>query len=289
MKEYGWVNNNKPGEWGRIDSWDRQMLVLNNLKRSTLPVFLGLQGGEPTIHPRYTEFVDKCHNAVSVHEDGRLYITTNGLRGPEFFKKQKYHEHLMYLWSFHVEEYERYGNNFERIVDSIKVTLDKGNRSRVNVMLHSDKKFWDVLHRFVDIIEDIPEIEIHPHWIYADGDPHKGTEKYDIDFYEQFKRFENYPSWLVYEDGSGNTTKLNDYNIFNSKSFNFHGWDCWHNNYEITWDGKVSKECFPGPIADLIKAPFFFKRITEVEPVKCPHTACTCDGHLKIYKEKHEG
>ena len=286
MKEYGWTDKHNPGEWGKIDSWSRQMLVLNTLKRSHLPVFLGLQGGEPTIHPRYSEFIEKCHDMVCTHEDGRLYVTTNGLRGPEFFEKQKYHERLMYLWSFHVEEHERYGENFNKIVESIKVALEMGNRCRVNVMLHSDIKYWKILHEFVDIIEELPGVEIHPHWIYADGDPHKGVERYNDDFYNEFKRFKNYGKWLIFEDKHNNITRLNDYEIFQGDNFNFKNWSCWHNNYEITWDGKVSKECFPGPIADIVKSPYFFKKITEIKPVSCPHTACTCDGHLKIYKEK---
>ena len=287
MKEYGWVNRESPGEWGRIDSWERQMLVLNTLRRSTLPVFLGLQGGEPTIHPRYSQLIEKCHETVSTHDLGRLYVTTNGLRGPRFFEKQKYHDRLMYLWSFHVEEHERYGKDFNIIIDSIKVALEMGNRCRVNVMLHSDKRYWKILHKFVDIVESIPDIEIHPHWIYADGDPHTGVERYDPDFYNEFTRFKDYSKWLTFESDTGQTKKLNDYELFKSNNFNFQGWSCWHNNYEITWDGKVSKECFPGPIGDLIKSPFFFKKITEITPVRCPHSACTCDGHLKIYKEKH--
>lgn len=288
MKEYGWVDKENPGEWGRIDSWEKQMLILNALKRSSLPVFLGLQGGEPTIHPRYSQLIEKCHETVCEHDLGRLYVTTNGLRGPDFFAKQQYYKRLMYLWSFHVEEYERYGSDFNKIVDSIKVALDMGIRCRVNVMLHSDKKYWKIIHKFVDIVEDIPKIEIHPHWIYANGDPHAGVEKYKSDFYAEFNRFKEYPKWLTFEDDAGNINKLNDYEIFKSEKFNFQDWSCWHNNYEITWDGKVSKECFPGTIANLIKSPFFFKKITEIQPVKCPHTACTCDGHLKIYKKKNE-
>jgi len=288
MKEYGWVNNTQPGEWGKIDSWDRQMLVLNALKRSHLPIFLGLQGGEPTIHPRYSEFIDKCHEAVCKHDHGRLYVTTNGLRGPDFFKKQQYHERLMYLWSFHVEEYERYGSKFEKIIDSIRATLEIGNRCRINVMLHNDRKYWKVLHKFVDIVERIEGVEIHPHWIYANGDPHDGVESYNDDFYNEFARFKDYPKWLTFENRGGGIQKLNDYEIFQSENFNFHDWSCWHNNYEITWDGKLSKECFPGVIADLIRAPFFFKKLTEIKPVKCPHTACTCDGHLKIHKERED-
>lgn len=286
MKQYNWQSNDSPGEWNKIDSWDRQKLVINSLKRSSLPVFLGLQGGEPTIHPRYPELIQRCHEAISTHEKGGLYVTTNGLRGPEFFDKQAYYDKLMFLWSFHVEYHEAYGENYNKIVDSIKVCNQKGHRCRINVMLHSDEKYWSHIHKFVDIVEEIPDVEIHPHWVYRNGDPHAGVVEYNKKFYEQFDRFKDYPAWLIFEDDKNNIAKLNDYDIFLNGSFNFHNWKCWHNNYEITWDGKVSKACDLGEEKSLITDPFYFKKICSIKPVRCPHTSCACDGHLKIRKER---
>ena len=110
MKEYNWESNDAPGDWNKIDSWDRQKLVIGAISRSSLPIFLGLQGGEPTIHPKYDMLISKCHEAISKHEEGRLYVTTNGLRGPAFFESKPYYDKLMFLWSFHTEYADRYGN-----------------------------------------------------------------------------------------------------------------------------------------------------------------------------------
>lgn len=287
MKEYNWQSDDDPGEWNKIDKWEHQKLIIKAFKRSTLPIFLGLQGGEPTIHPKYEELIELCHDAISVHEHGGLYVTTNGSRGPEFFKKQKYHDKLMFLWSFHPEYSERYGDNFYKFVESVKVCGEKGHRNRINVMLHSDEKYWPIIHKLVDMIEDIPDVEIHPHWVYKDGDPHAGTIDYNEKFYKEFERFKHYPAWLIFQDVSGNNHKLNDYDIFLSGNFNFHKWKCWHNNYEISWKGVVSKACNLGEKVSLITSPFYFKNIHTIKPVLCPHTSCACDGHLKIYKEKH--
>lgn len=284
MEQYGWESDDSPGEWGLRDSWFKQELIINTFKRSTLPIFLGLQGGEPTIHPRYPELIEKCIEAVSVHDLGRLYVTTNGLRGPKFFEKQQYYDRLMFLWSFHPETCKQYGNDFYRIVDSIKVCLDKGHRCRVNVMLHSDKKYWSDIHRFIDIIENIAGAEVHPHWIYKDGDPHSGVVDYNEQFYKEFERFKDYPEWLIFKKVDGTKLKLNDYQIFLNGAFNFKDWNCWHNNYEISWDGKVSKACDLGEEANLTISPFYFRNIKKIQPVSCPHTSCACDGHLKIKK-----
>lgn len=286
MKEYGWQSNSNTGEWNQIDKWYKQKMVIHAVSKSTLPVFLGLLGGEPTIHPRYDELIDRCISAIDNKDQSMLYVTTNGLRGPGFFEKKKAYDKLMYLWSFHVEEYERYGKNFNKIIDSIRVCLAKGSRCRVNVMLHSDEQYWQTLHKFVDIIEGIDGVEIHPHWIYADGSPHYGTTDYNEKFYQEFKRFSNYPRWLTFEDAAGGKTTMNDYDIFSHDRINFKGWNCWHNNYEITWNGKVNNTCFPHKTVDLARNPYFFKNITEVSPVRCPHNCCACDGLLKIYKER---
>ena len=286
MEQYEWKSQLEPGEWNKIDTWPRQKLIINALKRSHLPVFLGLQGGEPTIHPRYDELVQMCHDAICVHDDGGLYVTTNGVIGPEFFEKQKYHDRLMFLFSLHVEYHESYGPDYQKIVESIKICKDKGHRCRINVMLHSDVKYWEHIHKFVDIVEDMSGVEIHPHWVYKNGDPHAGVIDYNKRFYDEFKRFENYPAWLIFRDNAGGVTKMNDYDIFLNGSFNFHNWKCWHNNYEITWDGKVSKACDLGMERNLITDPYYFKKVTEITPVRCPHTSCSCDGHLKIKKRK---
>ena len=288
MKEYGWKDATNPGDWGKIDSWEKQRIVINSIKRSGLPVFLGLLGGEPTIHPRYRDLIDLCYDAIDVHDLGRLYITTNGLKGPDFFDKHYREEHtkMLYLWSFHPEKYESYGDNFYKILDSIKLVLQRGSRCRLNVMLHDDRELWPVLHKLVDLAEQIEGLEIHPHWIYSEGDPTAGVIDYDEEFYNEFSRFKNYPAWLNFENEDGSVDTLNDYSIFTGDNYNFCGWKCWHNNYEISWNGVVHKVCFPEPSVNLIHDPFFFKKLTEIKPVICPHSSCTCDGQMKIYKER---
>jgi len=277
IKDYG-------DEWGSIDSWARQRLVIRNIKNSTLPVFLGLLGGEPTIHPNYNELVELCHEAVTQHKDGRLYITTNGAQETEWFKQHKFYDNTYFLWSVHFEYEKDYGKGFKKILDNIKVMKEKGFRNKVNVMLHPNKKLWSKIHRLVDDLEAIGGIEIHPHFLYDDGDVHH-LHHYPKEFYEEFKRFENYPEYLVFEGDTKVT--YNDYTIFLNKQTSFTGWDCYNNNYEINWQGEVNRFCFEEK-SDLITNFNFFKNIKEVKSAVCPHQSCNCDGLLKIYKEKND-
>lgn len=280
MKDYG-------EEWGRRDKWFKQKLVINNIARSSLPVFLGLLGGEPTIHPHYDELVERCLDAVTTHQDGRLYITTNGSQRSSIFEQHQFHERLYFLFSFHPEYESRYGDNFKKLLDNIEIATRRKFRVKINVMLSPNKSLWSKTHKFVDEIEKYgDQVVIHPHFLYAEGDVHK-LEEYNQEFYSEFQRFKDYPDYFTFETATGDKQMYNDYNIFENEFTNFKDWDCWNNNYEISYDGIAHRVCFDEPV-DLVRDIYFFKNITRVCPVKCPHASCNCDGLLKIYKEKKQ-
>lgn len=271
-------------DWGKIDTWNRQLLVIKNISRATLPVFLGLLGGEPTLHPKYDELLEKSHAAISRHKDGRLYITTNGIKNSKWFAKHKYYNNTYFLWSIHFEYEKNYGKNFEKFINNIKIMKNKGFRNKVNVMLSPDRNLWPKIHRLVDMLEAIGDIEIHPHFLYEDGNVHE-LHNYQEEFWEEFGRFKDYPGYLVFEEDSKKEV-MNDYEVFKDKLTNFRGWSCWNNNYEISYDGKVNRFCFDES-SDLIRDINFFKNIGSVGSKTCPHDSCNCDGLLKIYKESN--
>lgn len=278
MKEYG-------DDWGKIDDWKKQQQVIKSISRAKLPVFLGLLGGEPTMHPHYPELIDKCLDAVKKHPDGRLYITTNGSNKNEIFQEHRYDKNLYFLFSFHSEYEFKYKKGFKILLENIETAVNRGFKVKVNVMLHHNKKFWEKTHKFVDELEKFGDkINIHPHFLYADGDVHK-LENYSDNFYTEFERFKDYPDYFIFEKASGEKKVFNDYNIFKNEFSNFKGWDCWNNNYEISYTGRVHRVCFEES-KDLLMNPFFFRDISRICPVSCPHSNCNCDGLLKIYKEK---
>jgi hypothetical protein len=150
-------------------------------------------------------------------------------------------------------------------------------------MLNPDTETWPKIHALVDQLEKIDGLEIHPHFLYQDGNVHD-LYKYSPEFYEEFKRFEDYPNYLVFDDNE-NKTIYNDYTIFKNKKTSFEGWDCYNNNYEIDYKGMVNRFCFD-ETSDLISNFNFFKNIGKVTAAICPHSSCNCDGLLKIYKEQ---
>lgn len=62
----------KLGQWNDIDIFERQLLIIKALSISTLPVFLGLQGGESTIHPYFEEifkdlYIENCETEIQTN------------------------------------------------------------------------------------------------------------------------------------------------------------------------------------------------------------------------------
>jgi len=53
--------------------WKKQLEVIDELEKSTLPLFLGLLGGEPTLHQRYFQLLDLLHEKILSHKDSRIY------------------------------------------------------------------------------------------------------------------------------------------------------------------------------------------------------------------------
>lgn len=285
------------GHWGKIDSWTRQKLVIHALSKSSLPIFLGFQGGEPTIHPKFHEILSLSWKAINRHEDSRLYITTNSLQTKDFFDKfpnikefpnaikENNKSKIYFLWSIHFDYIDKYIN----FIRNIKVMLKKGYRSKINIMLHPDKKYWKFIKEIISELLKL-DVEIHPHFLYKDGDAHVLYE-YSNEFYKEFKYLKtltNQSKFLYWDKKStSNAQFFTDQELFVKKLTHFKGWDCYNNNYEINYLGEVKQFCF-NILEDLTSNFNFFKDIKKVLPKKCIQDGCYCDGLLKIKKVYNE-
>ena len=264
--------------WNKYVTFNKQKFIIGCISKSELPVFLGLLGGEPTLDPNFLEIYELIqHQIMSKSPENRLYITTNG--STNVFKNLKYYKNTYILWSCHFEFKEKYGKNFEKFLNNIKISINKGFKNRVNLLLNPEKKYYnDTLYIFNELKK--LNVEIHPHFLFEDDKLFEYTE----DFFENFKTLNEMNKNFIFETKDG-YIKLNDYTIFKNKLNNFKGWKCYNNNYEISYDGKVKNMCKLNNF-DLLKNPLFFKKITKIEPVICNYNECNCDTLLRIYKEK---
>lgn len=271
-------------KWGKPGNWEHHQYIVDELAKSSLPVFLGLLGGEPTLHQRYFELLELIQTKVLHHPDSRLYITTNGGRSTEFFDKHKPGDGKTYmLWSLHPEYVSDEDETFENFYNNIVLMHSKGYKTKINVMLHPGRKFWASTLRMYQKLNELDFAILHPHFIYGGFDK---DVRYKKDFYEYFQCLENQREKEFVFSTAEKEYIMSDYEIFKNKLNQFKGWNCWQNNFEIRNDGRISDQCFDRSGKEL--TPDFFKNITEVKPKTCPHNYCSCDGLMKIYKERND-
>jgi len=269
-------------DWGRPGIWKNQLKVVDELSKSSLPVFLGLLGGEPTMHHRYFELLDLINEKVLTHDRSRLYITTNGVKHPEFFQQHKDTDgRIFMLWSIHPEFTG--DEEFENLYRNIELMHSKGYRTKINLMLHPDEKYWTQTKERYERLNQLEYTILHPHFIYG-GFNH--DVEYGESFYDYFKFLEGQRVKEFIFTSEDKEFVFSDYEIFDKGHNRFKGWKCWHNNFEINYKGLITDQCFHPHNFEIPKN--YFRDITEVKPRICSHEFCSCDGLMKIHKERDD-
>lgn len=265
---YCYARKDYRDDWQKTDGWDHQKIVIAAIKAARLPVFVGLLGGEPTLHPRFTQIADSVLDACK-NKNSRLYITTNG--SVKRLRSVCYDPKIRILMSMHPGQ-EHKDPGFRAFFSNLDYMLAHGFKVRINLMLDPQ-----CIARSLDlycVLKDYP-VELHPHFIYKSQLNDAALEAYD---FNALKIIRDAPPEYTY-----NNTPVNDYEIFSKGLNKFKGWQCWNNNYEITRDGRVQNICTKRE-AKLSEDPMFFRRIREITPMICPYNECVCDGLLKIRK-----
>lgn len=277
---YCYARHQYQDQWGKLGNWERHQYIIDEMSKSTLPIFLGLLGGEPTSHQRYFKLIELINEKVLHHEDSRLYITTNGAKPTEFYNRHPQSNGKVYfLWSIHPEYVDIDG--FENIYNNIVAMHNKGYKIKVNLMLHPAKQYWESTKYMYERLSKLDYCILHPHFIYFGIN---ADVRYSKDFYEFFHFLEHQK---IKEFEFYTTDKkfiFSDYEIFKNGYNQFKDWKCYHNNFEILLDGRITDQCFNRQGQQIPKD--FFKNIKSIEPKICPHNFCSCDGLLKIRKEK---
>ena len=267
-----------------------QSKIIKAISRSTLPVNLGLLGGEPTMYPNFIELLreihEKCGWNDTYNTHNNIYVVSNGSKPLEWFKKHPYFENMSYLWSFHPEEAD-----VETMMANVIEMRDKGFKTKVNIILHPRKKYWE---KATDMYTRCKEerIKTHPHFLYQENA--NTLWRYKEDFWKWAEKwFCNEPREIEFHElikDIVQTKSYNDYEVYFNQINKFQGFKCMNSNYEINVNGRTVMFCIENEGTDLTNSPDFFKNISSVDPITCPHTRCNCDGLLKImkYKEGYE-
>lgn len=265
--------------WNRTDTIQRQILVLKALSLIKDPIFLGFHGGEPTLHKDFLYLIDKSLEILT-HQDSRLYIVTNG--STDVFEKIRFNPKIYVLFSIHLEFKHLYGNNFEKVINNIKLMDQKGFKVKVNILLMNDKKYWNDIHFLFNTLKSL-NINIHPHFIYSLNKNQEIIYNYTDEFYQEFSELNDVKYHYVFENEKEHVL-LSDYELFKYNLNHFKGWKCYNNNFEIKYNGILHQICSDEYI-DLCKNPLYFKKY-RLKPMICRFDNCMSDGVLKCLKVK---
>jgi len=274
---YAMLDYNAQQKWNKETKKEYIDIVIKSLQLRSLPIFLGLLGGEPTLSKYYFYILDQLQEKVlGKFDNDRFYITTNLTRDLNWWKEHPKLDKTFILASFHPQYHNK--NTIEDFIEKL-LYIKNYFKVKLNIML--DEKFERILWNLFPYLKNLKEnnIILHPHIIYPEGSPFLNPSE----SYKKFKEFFNLqdPEYIF------NDKKLTDYEVFSQNLHRFKNWYCYQNNFEISLDAKVSRICWNKKY-DLKKDIFYFKKIKEIKPKKCIKNFCSCDGLLKCRKIKNK-
>lgn len=274
---YALLDYDKKNKWNKETKKEIIDIIIKSLQLRSLPVFLGLLGGEPTLSKYYFYILEQLEKKVlGKFNNDRLYITTNLTRNLNWWKEHPKLNKTFILASFHSQYHNK--NTIKNFIEKLLYLKDYF-KIKLNIML--DEKYEKTLWNLFPYLENLKKnnIIIHPHIIYPEGSPFLNPSE----SYKKFKEFFDLqdPEYIF------NNKKLTDYEVFSQNLHRFKNWHCYQNNFEISLDGKVSRICWDKEF-NLKNDIFYFKKIKKIKPKKCIKEFCSCDGLLKCRKIKNK-
>jgi organic radical activating enzyme len=268
---YCYARNTYGREWNKLASKTVIDKVIDALSQSFLPFNLGLLGGEPTLGPHYNYIIDELKK---LNKTNKIYVTTNGEKDLKTIRT----DGVAFLFSYHPADC----TSDENFLNNVKYIKENNIQCKVNIILHPAKKYWKKSKDMAKAVQNL-NVKIHPHFLYGNWD--RKLYGYKNDFWEYFKFFKDLERDIKYDDDS-----FNDFDVFEYNLTNFKGWSCFNNNFEIDVNANVVQFCREKDTmtSNLLRDNEYFKRITEVKPMICPHTQCNCDGLLKQLKVRND-
>jgi MoaA/NifB/PqqE/SkfB family radical SAM enzyme len=235
-------------------------------------VRLSFTGGEPTVHPFFSDLVEYAKQTIPW-----ISVTTNGTRKADYYIMLPA-DH--YVFSLHFEQ------DWERVLETIITVAATGRRMMVNVMAHHLK--MDEARLVVTKLQE--------HAIMH-GVRRIRWGEFDRDDYDDDKYTPDDLSWLlsntstvspntIINDDPEQTYHAND--VIKLHLNEFKGWTCnaGTESIMINWDGEVYRATcrVGGSLGNIYKGNF----LTDPGSVICTRNSCTCAADIPLTKIKND-
>lgn len=236
------------------------------------PIRLSFTGGEPCVHPKFSELVKYAkHKGITW-----ISVTTNGTLPYEFYASLPVDQ---YVFSIHMEyEWQRVFNTLESVVSLTKIKV------LAQIMAHHDYITEVMELRARCIIAEIPNTVRRIRWT-----------KGDRDFFDDLRYHPDDLNWIKAQDATvqGNCV-IDDERVIHANDiiklhFNkYKDWTCnaGLESLMINWDGEVHRATcrVGGSLGNIYENNF----VAPSDPVICTRDWCTCAADIPLTKVKHE-
>ena len=238
------------------------------------PIRLSFTGGEPTVHPKFTELV-KYANHKNIQW---VSVTTNGTLPFEFYAMLPVDQ---YVFSLHLEY------NWRRVWDTVlKVSSRSNIKVIAQIMAHHNHMDAVLQLRARCLQEEIPSTVRRIRWTEGDHDLFDDM-RYHPDDLKWIKEQEatvkeNTVIFLKEEPDMPRLKHAND--VIKLHLNKYKGWTCnaGIESLMINWDGDVHRATcrVGGSLGNIYEGSFN----VPVEPVTCDRNFCTCAADIPLTK-----
>ena len=240
------------------------------------PIRLSFTGGEPTVHPKFGEFIKYArHKGIQW-----ISVTTNGTLPYEFYAQLAVDQ---LVFSIHFEyDWQRVYNTMSKVVDLTKIKVI------AQIMCHQDyiNQSMTVFARCVSA--HIPATLRRIRWTQGDHDLFDDL-RYHPDDLQWIKKQEAtvQPNTLLfYKDKPMEQRHAND--VIKLHLNKYCGWTCnaGIESLMINWDGDVHRATcrVGGSLGNIYNDTF----VAPVDPIVCDRNFCTCAADIPLTKVKND-
>lgn len=234
------------------------------------PVRLSFTGGEPTVHPKFSELIRYCKH-VGIQW---ISVTTNGTLPYEFYASLPIDQ---CVFSIHLEyDWKRVFNTLESIVKLTQIKVI------AQIMAHHDHIDAAMQLRARCQLGHIPNTVRRIRWTEGDHD-----------LFDDMRYNPDDLAWIKEQESTvqGNCLIDNEQIIHANDVIKLHlnqykGWTCnaGIESLMINWDGEVHRATcrVGGSLGNIYNNSF----VSPTEPVVCTRNYCTCAADIPLTKEK---
>jgi len=234
---------------------------------------LSFTGGEPTVHPKFSELVKYARFKGITW----ISVTTNGTRPYEFYAGLPVDQ---YVFSIHLEY------DWLRVYRTVEqMNLSSTIKVIAQIMAHHDHMPAVVQLRAKCLLSHIPNTVRRIRWTQGDHDLFDDMRynTNDLDFLKEMESTVE-ANTVVWLDNTHAQVLFHANDMIKNHQNQFKGWTCnaGIESLMINWDGDVHRATcrVGGSLGNIYKGNF----VAPYEPVTCDRNFCTCAADIPLTK-----